>query len=667
MSVQLKNAGKVKGFFLKHGEKLGILVVALVAAWLMYSSLGQEVEDRQPQELGRLVNETSTKIDSFDFAKAKELADPPPLMAESFIATPAEKIDPAPFEVNQFDRPVVPPIVLRKDPVLLAAQDLEGHGYTVLMPFYNSAIEKQRALEMAAEERRRERERELEQRRNQEEDPRRRGRRDPEETMLGPDGDPNKRPVNSSYRDTGGAALTGTEQIKIESCAVVLAKVPAVDQLKIYTDAFENALGHEPSRDIPQYLGFFVERAEVRGDKRGDWEPAKLRNGSNPSSPLIAVTDQTIPAAMADWVGEAEELLDGSHFHPVLTFPLPALVGKNWGPEVVHSDLPLASETAALQEEMMEQEEVVDPTAQGGSIFGNADPRGRGGMEMMEPGMGRSPRGLGGRLGGRRPPRGMGGRGGMMMEPGMGSMGMPGGGRGGSRGMGGSRGGEFTFAAPFAMVRFLDFDVEPGRRYQYRFQLVLADVNATTNTKFLEKEVKQRVDALARSSVHIVRSEWSEPSPPISIPLAGNIYVAEAERTGGETTVTLLVESFDIGPDGKAMQATLEQEKVRPGSVMNFVEDAEILVDEGRYLKKVEDFRFRTGITVLDAEGGRKLTRDMNSPASVLVMDATGRLTVRSQLEDESEVVKRRDLYSEGDGTGVGAPSRSMEMFDMPF
>ena len=228
----------------------------------------------------------------------------------------------------------------------------------------------------------------------------------------------------------------------------------------------------------------------------------------------------------------------------------------------------------------------------------------------------------------------------------------------GEEGMGGgmrSRGGmsgEYGFAAPHAMIRHVDFFARPGRSYVYRFQLVLLDVNGKGQTRsvYLEKDVKKRVDATKLTATPIIRTEWSEPTKPVSIPLAGNVIIGEAQRpAAGEPTVTMVVESFDIGDDGKAMQGSIEKAKVRIGTVMNAIEkDVWILSSEERaILEKVERFRFRTGMTVLDIDGGDKLSKKLVAPANVLMMDATGRLSVRSELNDMAAYEDYRDIFEE--------------------
>ncbi|MEM6799498.1 MAG: hypothetical protein AAF589_08285, partial [Planctomycetota bacterium] len=260
MSTKLKNAGKMKTLFLSHGEKLGVALVAGLAGWLIYASMGREVEERQPDALASLATQTSSRVNGFTWDDALQ-ADPPPRTDDEFQAAADDDINPDLYAISRrgWDRAVVPPVVLRKDPVLLAPITAEGHGYTLLMPFYSDATAKKRALDERREEERREREREKERDRAAEDAGNPRGRRggrraDP---MLGVDGDPNRRRVNSAGRNVG-VSLSGDELVEIKSCAVVLAKVPVSDQLKIYQDTFENALGYQPDRDLPQYLGYFV-------------------------------------------------------------------------------------------------------------------------------------------------------------------------------------------------------------------------------------------------------------------------------------------------------------------------------------------------------------------------------------------------------------------------
>ena len=80
---------------------------------------------------------------------------------------------------------------------------------------------------------------------------------------------PKRRPVVGMTRPKG-VPLQDYEEVRIAYWAVVVAKVPIKEQVKLYKDAFENARGYNPSGDLPQYLGYLVERAEVRGGDEAD-------------------------------------------------------------------------------------------------------------------------------------------------------------------------------------------------------------------------------------------------------------------------------------------------------------------------------------------------------------------------------------------------------------
>lgn len=233
-----------------------------------------------------------------------------------------------------------------------------------------------------------------------------------------------------------------------------------------------------------------------------------------------------------------------------------------------------------------------------------------------------------------------------------------GGGRGG--GMGGVRR-DFSNTEephpdlPYWMFRFFDMSAEPGKQYRYRVRLVLKDVNGYVARNFLEREVLVRLgDAPkpgARSKPMIRQTEWSEPSPVASVPMAGEVRIASVtppstRQFNAEPNVKLLVKSFDLDDQRKAIQAGLERDFYR-GSVMNFVSDAEHLV--GQFIDKIEDFKFRTGATLVDVRPGKQLSGNLRSPSKVLVMDAGGRLSVRDEIKDAGEVELHRQIFAEPD------------------
>lgn len=627
--------GGIKGLLLAHCEKAIAGILFLVAGYLVYGSLSVESLDKKPDELSTQVQQTSTAWEQPRWNNLDEEDKVTAFKVQTGDGTLTKEAYQAPAQLNPF---VVPPTIDRTDPELLAAVDLQVEAVTGLMAFVDERIRRKRELEA----KKKEEERRAEQLRN----------RDKEDELGGgdrggfsQDEDLNKgrRPVSGNTRSRQqGVSLQGDERVDRVSCAVVLAKAPMVDQYNLYRNALENARGYNPSADVPLYLGYYVERAEVRGSELSDWEPVSVTGERGPDSNVV--TDLRITKMIADWIGGQAPLIDGRYEHPVLTMPLPPLVGQLWDEGVVHSDAPLQSETDALAAAETNVEEET-PAAEGeGGLFGRA----------AQPGM------RGGR-GGRSTGRGMRGGGefgGGEYGGGGGEYGGGGGeyGGGGGGGMASRRGGgsEFQFdpEIPFQMVRFFDFSVAPGRQYRYRIRLVLGDVNRRVGLpkSYLAKEVSERI-AGKKSPIRL--AEWSEPSPIVSVPMAGDVFIVDAkvpskDQTNAEPTVELLVQSYDLDEEQRAIKAGTIQ-SFPAGSVMNMTEDVEVLSADQRWLVEVDSFRFSTGITLCDVIGGEVLTRDEVEPIKVLFMDPSGQLFVRNQLEDMPVIEQHRQIYEESD------------------
>ncbi|MGI9456787.1 MAG: hypothetical protein ACR2NU_09505, partial [Aeoliella sp.] len=396
-----------------------------------------------------------------------------------------------------------------------------------------------------------------------------------------------------------------------------------------------------------------------------------LRNGKD-TGRLPYVASISIQKSAYDWAQGLEEDMDPRYGHPVLTFPQPPLVGRNWDELARHSEVPLASEME-VEELIEDEDEIIEDVEENPDAFlggGNEESGGRfggRGGERMGRGGGEFGRGGGefGRGGGEF------GRGGGEFGRGGGEFGGRGGGERGGRGgrgggfssMGGAvsfdENGELEVKVPFLMLRFFDLSVQPGKRYKYRIKLIMKDPNYQQRKSDLDAKV------LARERKEYIRGEWSEPSPTISIPQAGIIRVAESKSTGSgfnsEPTAQMLVESFGLDEKGYARQAykTIES---RRGAVMNFHGEVEVLVDGGRFIEKIEDFSIDTGVTVLDLDGGEKFTREMIAPTQALFMDSSGRLYLRDELYDEQEVALHKAMFDDSDTARGGGRDFSGEM-----
>lgn len=666
-----KKGGGIKQLLLAHVEKALTLALVLAAAYVAYASLSIERIAQSKDSLSDKVRRTSAAYESSTWddvpAESKKLSGP-------VASSDMDNLPAPPYtEGPPITRPVVPPTVDRTDPELLAPTDLQGTAITGIFAFESEEEARKRAIE----ERRKEEERRLE---------RERARKAGEDEVLGGDTrgggglagqdetrdelGRKRRPIVGNARKEG-VPTTGLERFKTLSVACVMAKAPISEQVKIYQAALEEARGYNPQADIPRYLGLSAERAEVRGDgEELEWE-AVYFGGLEERRRSKNLTVKTVDRMIGDWLPWPEPLIDSRYEHPILTMPLPPLVQQSWGPEVVHGDAPLQVETdalAAARERAGDEPEPADADGEEGSDFDfpGTQRRGPGGFggERGGFGGGRSPRGGGRGFGGGgfgEPGFGGGGfgDGGFGGEPGFG------GGFGGGRGGGGRRsvaGAEYTIDpdVPFAMIRFWDFAVAPGRQYRYRVKLFLVDVNGSADPSSLAPEVIARLGEKDTKRTVPRETEWSKPSPVISIPMAGDAFVAGAKRIN--EGVELLVQSYDLDANRRAMKAAHEETFGR-GAVMNLVEDTEVVSPDGRYLVEIDSFVFRTDLTLCDYSGGQELAGKHKAPVKVLLMDAGGRLFVRNELDDEPVISAHKETFEEG-AAGPGGGFRGGGGFD---
>jgi hypothetical protein len=705
MKAKLGGLGGIKQFFIMHGEKLGVGLIALVALWFIYGALGRESlpADKAASKLNERITLARQNMDGFTWSKYKESAPEQvrtvvPLSQTGSREITAEKYL-GPNPKIPWDAPVVPPIVLRTDPVLLEAQDLESHGDSGLLAFVDPAVRRQKMREEAEKVAAREKKQREESARTTEDTGRSaRGSRGGEAYGAGDVFDPEhpkRRPVVGMVRPAG-VPLEGYEDVRIGYWAVVNAKIPIKEQVKLYREVFENARGYDPASDLPQYLGYFVERLEIRpGDEIGDlnWENAQkvgVYDGKSSTSYGSAFTaialygkgntspdqvDERSRYLTRDWVPGLGEIVDPRFMGTgPLVFPLPPLVGRDWSREATHTDIPLASDNFELEEEKQpetqpEEKAEGEPTDMFAGAAGGMAAGGRGAYGMD-----------GGARGGARGGYGTAMRG----EMGMGGMGMRGGARGGfgmeRGGYGGEMGGRGGMSSGAAgsgfgpdgtplvsdwLLRFFDFSVEPGKKYKYRVQLVLLDPNQTSSSRFvgaetLDSSVLNRIKEnkkTRKSATPYRMTEWSKPSSTVTIPLAGSVYVVESKPASDQITsepkATLLVQSFAKDAKGNAIQAAEEKEFQR-GHVANMTTKTEIVVDQNRAIEPYKDFPFETDITVADIRGGERLTRKDSRPARVLLMGPAGQLFIQDEIRDAEVVANHEATFAKEPPGGGG-------------
>lgn len=695
MKAKLKSANGLVRFLLAHGEKLGIVLLLGLAGMLFYSSLGRDTlkDTQRPTALEQLARSADNHIAQMSWEQfpPTEKVVPPPASDNDAIGKP---IDPEQFpQIDPFNLPITPPVSLRQDPVLLALKDLEASGGSGLWAEGDPDELRRMRLEALAQARRDAAEAEAERERMDREADRGGRRRGPGEgERFGPGGGYGQSEFTKSgaaiVRPNTGAMTQGggIEIIKSRSWVVVNGVVPLKAQFEAYKSVLENARGYSQS-DFPEYYGYQVERAEATPDGLGPW---KL---------LGSYRDKSLIDQISAWPVQTPEVVNQKYVHPLLTFPLPPMMLRQWGDEVTHSSMPIPTPEELMAEQGFMGEGLPGETPPGGEEsaepddpadpFSRPDPREMMRRQMEGPMGGRTGSPYGGefgRGGGRMEgPMGM-GRGSRFGDYGGGEFGGRGGGRGefGSMmGMGGGYGMSDTgliqlppyvwdYKTKNLLFRFFDTTVVPGGRYKYRIRLVLTDPNAYMPPKYLAKEVSARLKSEGPKPRGFRYTEWSEPSATAVVPPPGLIFIAggspaNPNNIASEPEATLIVKTLDAI---HAAEAAIKVDFTR-GSVINLYDFAKVIWSNTFSTETTPDepkFDFRTGVTLLDVRGGGRLagSRDLNGPVRTLLMDSGGRLTVKDELDD-FEVVREYNYISEAaeqarraarDGGGGGGGGR---------
>ena len=85
-------------------------------------------------------------------------------------------------------------------------------------------------------------------------------------------------------------------------------------------------------------------------------------------------------------------------------------------------------------------------------------------------------------------------------------------------------------------------------------------------------------------------------------------------------------------------------EEFRRGYVVNLFDKAKVIWASKMNELEFPDFKFLTGITVLDFAGGDKLSREMVSTSRALMMDAAGHLYVQNEMDDLETTEEYTDI-----------------------
>jgi len=481
---------------------------------------------------------------------------------------------------------------------------------------------------------------------------------------------------------------------------VVMALIEYEKQVDEFKLKFENAAGYDPRRDQPNYVAIAVERAEVPAD---------------PNVPLVWQQIGSTATALreqAQWAGTYDEVA-----HPLYVLPnrttmaIPPIFLRNVEEFVVHPEIPrrtqqipttvaaggtgAATAGAGTQPSDADSDVPSDvpPTGYRGMAGFSAPPGMPGypasgmpgvpasGMPGVSgapgvagiPGMPSAPPGLSPYGGGAE---GMDSDAGPGLAPGMGGM-APG--AAGYPGMAGMSGAQMT--TKYKLVRFFDLTAEPGKLYRYRVQLLVEDPNHPQNplmdvpARLLSDEVAARVTDLQAKEpkegarrYYYRRSDWSEPSEPVSVEPEGRFYVGPVARPNVSTHkngAILVRDPLQMSgavvrwDHNWAVDVAIKKEMI-PGTVFNEVRNVEVVHPITLEFKLIDKYDLRTNCALVDVRGGEKVGGDslqpLLSPTEALFLDAEGRLVVRNEVEDLD--LFRRFTYADETDTGTGSGGR---------
>ncbi len=462
------------------------------------------------------------------------------------------------------------------------------------------------------------------------------------------------------FRATGGAG--GAMAPVSRGIVAVTALVPYEEQWAAYQQALANAQGYSPNQDVPNYLYFVAERAEVTDDPDA---PLEWRTISNTA---FATRQAQRYGGTPREVAEEAYLLPGT-----LTMPIPPILVQSFDHLALHSQIPRfqpRTQRTRRPEPLLDDEEV-DP----------ADFDLAGGLPEMPQ---------------RRPGAATtharddyddyGGYHDDYYDDGMGT------GPGDRSGAGPRR----VRLTQYKMVRFFDLNAQPGRSYRYRVSLILEDPNRPEdprndpNRQILDREVVERLDAIEAEDptrtaqrrtagqspqrprrIFFRQTEWSEPSDVITLETAEDFLAGSVTPP---RFVPLLTRPGERGPEiqlgedsGKLVSVVWDNRRavevpagreVRRGAYLHFEEDADVLHPRALQIRRLPEFPFRTDSFVADLRGGATLMTDVHPvteeetthrvPGEFLIVDRDGNLLVRNEVETAEEY--RRLMFIEDEG-----------------
>ncbi len=430
----------------------------------------------------------------------------------------------------------------------------------------------------------------------------------------------------------------------------VVALAPYGEQLEKYRETLEKSAGFNPQRDAPFYLGFEVQRVEVTNDPNRAIDESEWKDLPNASS-------KSIVKSFENWAGECPEVVIKDHVNPNLTMPIPPVLLRDYKLIAKHPETPLSEEAKAAAAPPPPPTQKAPPPSptgkgKGGSPYGNYPTGGSpyGGGPPPGSSGGGNPYGAGYPSGGGPPgggpPPGSNMSGGNPYggnapfgsagsdRYGAGSPYVPGGGAT-PPGLGGpAQPQDRPAVTKYHLIRFYDFEVQPGKVYRYRVRLLVEDVNYPEDSRFEPSLSTLKADTLKRvyelkaidqvnadkakadpkltfERSFTLRTDWSEAGAPIRVDYPIRAYIGET-RTMSNRDADVVVVEWDgkRGGDVVRREAKAVKGQVFAGKIkMNptGTKGAEVINPLNKQVFLDDDFEFRSSATLVDMIFGEQL------------------------------------------------------------
>jgi hypothetical protein len=402
----------------------------------------------------------------------------------------------------------------------------------------------------------------------------------------------------------GGVRPAGRFGYEGRRMIVLTGLVPVQAQTEEYRKAFTGKAPRPRREQNEPVYGFYrIERREIAPDgKASAWNEGFVPWTTLEHADLKGVKD--VEDFYSDWADKAPPVTSKRYHDPLLTMPLPPLLLSDWGPEATHPEIPL------LRAE-------TKPPVQADPIAPMEDPPK---AEPFDPELAAvatdAPR----------------------QDPFLQAGGPP---VGGAGALGGEPRAEEAANEPpaqYKLFRFIDFNVKPGYKYQYRVQAYVQNPNYGIDPKYLAEDKQGKFNKIP----------MSEDSPLVAVPddrriLGGRVAIDEDDGPVASAMVvrweneqgTDIISEYQEKPRGAILDRPRSSYRIDP------IEKDYVPIP---IASKSDPNDLVHGVVVIDARGGDPVGDPMQAksrPGEVLLLAPDGSLVVRRQTDDAAAFARR--------------------------